>query len=64
VGDAAAALLHDPQTAGGLLIGLPPDRTPALLAELHAAGYSCAARIGRVARRVVSPERPGLELVP
>ena len=39
-------LLFDPQTAGGLLLALPPDRAPALLAALHAADHPAAAVIG------------------
>ncbi|WP_281825188.1 selenide, water dikinase SelD [Jannaschia rubra] len=38
-------LLHDPQTAGGLLAAVPADRADALVAELRAAGHD-AARIG------------------
>ena len=45
---ARAALLHDPQTAGGLLAAVPADDAPRLLAALHAAGTRDAARIGTV----------------
>jgi selenide, water dikinase len=47
-----AALLIDPQTAGGLLAGVPADRADACLAELRASGYRAACVIG-----VVDPMR-------
>lgn len=41
-------LLFDPQTAGGLLAGVPEAQVAACLAQLHALGYPHAKRIGRV----------------
>lgn len=39
-------LLTDPQTSGGLLVAVAPDRADAVLAEIRAAGYSAARKIG------------------
>lgn len=41
-------LLADPQTSGGLLIAVPPERAGALVAELEARGALAAAVIGRM----------------
>ena len=45
----ALDLLFDPQTSGGLLLGVPVDRSPGLLRALREAGDSAATVIGRVA---------------
>lgn len=43
---AAPAILFDPQTAGGLLLGLSVEAADACLADLQAAGYDAATVIG------------------
>lgn len=47
----AFPLLFDPQTAGGLLAGIPGDKADACLHALWRGGCPDAARIGRVVRR-------------
>lgn len=46
--DPRYALLFDPQTAGGLLAGVPADRVGRCMAELNEGGYKGAAVIGEV----------------
>jgi selenide, water dikinase len=47
IDDDLLALLYDPQTSGGLLIAVDPDRAPEVLGALKAGGVD-ARRIGRV----------------
>ncbi|MFT5187670.1 MAG: selenide,water dikinase [Verrucomicrobiales bacterium] len=51
IGHPVYPLLFDPQTSGGLLGTVSPDRTEALLAALREAGYLDAAVIGRTEGR-------------
>ena len=46
--DARYPLLFDPQTAGGLLAGVPADRAADCIEALRGLGYARAAEIGRV----------------
>jgi selenide, water dikinase len=54
----ALDLLFDPQTSGGLLLGVPVDRSQGLLRALREAGDGAATVIGRVA-----PPRPDGALI-
>lgn len=49
--DGLLGLVHDPQTSGGLLVAVPPDRCAALQAAVLAAGAPCAVVIGEVRAR-------------
>jgi selenide,water dikinase len=46
-----AGLLFDPQTSGGLLIGIAADKAPGLIDILHREGAPQAAIVGRVLPR-------------
>lgn len=48
-GDGAASVLYDPQTSGGLLIALAPERAGKLVEDLHERGHAAASVIGRMA---------------
>jgi selenide,water dikinase len=52
--------LFDPQTAGGLLIGVPAERADGLVAQLRNDGCGCAAVVGEVLP--ASPSAP-LEII-
>jgi len=59
-GDDEKWLMADPQTSGGLLISLPADQAPTLVARLRDRGNSVAAIVGEV---VAADGRPGLEIL-
>ncbi len=46
--ESLGALLHDPQTSGGLLLSLPAAEAPKALKALREAGYPAATEIGRL----------------
>lgn len=46
--DSRFRLLHDPQTAGGLLAAVPEDRADDIIVALHGAGFNDSAIIGDI----------------
>jgi len=48
LGASEEELLYDPQTSGGLLLSVPQDQAPDLIAALHAAGVAQAVAMGYV----------------
>ena len=46
--DSRYPLIFDPQTAGGLLASVPPDRADECVAALRALGYAQTAIVGTV----------------
>ena len=48
ISESVRTALYDPQTAGGLLISVPPNHADSLMSELRGAGYVATERIGTV----------------
>jgi selenide,water dikinase len=57
--EARRALYFDPQTSGGLLIALPPERADDLVGALRNAGSPSATRIGEVG----APGKPFIDIL-
>ncbi|MFP4381462.1 MAG: selenide, water dikinase SelD [Candidatus Sumerlaeia bacterium] len=49
--DANLPVIYDPQTSGGLLISLPPEKAERLVEELQKRGHAAAAIIGRMVEK-------------
>ena len=62
--DARWPILVDPQTAGGLLVGVSAGQAEACVSDLRAVGYGGAAFIGRVLERRVGYGNEGTGLGP
>ncbi len=60
--DTLSAILHDPQTSGGLLVSLPPEQGEAALTALRAAGVVKAAHIGTLIPASVLPDGAQVEV--
>ena len=56
-GDCRYPLIYDPQTAGGIVAGIPADRADACIAALRERGYGAATRIGAVHGQSGHPAR-------
>lgn len=56
-GDRRYQLIYDPQTAGGIVAGVPADRADACVVALRERGYGVATRIGSVHARSGQPSR-------
>ena len=56
------AALFDPQTAGGLLAGVPSDRAPACVQQLRALGYADAVAVGEVTHRRNASAPVGIQI--
>ena len=61
--DSDRLLLADPQTSGGLLMAVPPDRLDELQSQLGDSGVYTAAVIGEIAEPA-GPGGPAVHVVP
>lgn len=44
----AMSILYDPQTSGGLMVALPPEKAEAYVREMHARGHGATTVIGEI----------------